>query len=97
VTSLQIALASLDAFVIVAGASVVGNLLAGRIQRWWGEMRFRRLKRRLRANPIELPQPDWEAAFGHIGIVRSPAPGGRCAHLRERELCDECNEPKKGG
>jgi len=47
VTRLQIALASLDAFVIVAGASVVGNLLAGRIQRWWLRGTSKREDRRL--------------------------------------------------
>lgn len=83
-TRLQIALASLDAFVIVAGASVVGNLLAGRIQRWWEKRdQDRRLARFVRENFMPAP----------FGIVREPMPGGRCAHLRERELCDECNEP----
>ena len=46
-TRLQIVLASLDAFVIVAGASVAGNLLAGWISRWWAAGCAKRADRRL--------------------------------------------------
>jgi len=85
VTALQIAVASLDAFVMVAAASVVGNLLAGWIARWWVARRQdRALKRFVHANYIAA-----------LGVVRAPMPGGRCEHLRARELCDDCNEPTK--
>jgi hypothetical protein len=34
-TAAQIALASLDAFVILTGSGVISNLLAGWLARWW--------------------------------------------------------------
>ena len=80
-TRLQIALASLDAFVIVAGASVVGHLLAGWIQRWWEKRdQDRRLAQFVHENFMPAP----------FGVVREPMPGGRCEHSRVRDLCDEC-------
>jgi hypothetical protein len=89
VTAAQIALASLDAFVIMASASVTGNLLAGWIARLWSARRGERFMSNLRAAmPAASP-----------GVVREPIPilAGRCDHLRVRELCDDCNETKKGG
>jgi hypothetical protein len=34
-TAAQVALASLDAFVILTGSGVISNLLAGWLARWW--------------------------------------------------------------
>jgi hypothetical protein len=79
VTPAQIALASLDAFVIMASASVTGNLLAGWISRWWAARRD------------ETAATEWLLARGNLGVAGGPILGGRCEHLRVRELCDDCN------